>query len=490
MENQISKKIIQHFHNVCIFLTLALTFKCLEKFIRNDDVSRIGFVHFNDDEGKPYPSLTICFWNPFLNEVLKTYGSGINTTTYSQFLLGELWDERMLNIDYDAVTVSLEDYMLEIGVQYGNFTIRTWSKQYNNLNNIKDVPNIHITNRDGGSKCYTFTLPYVHNVPVISFFARINKDIFPRGTRSSYPKFNGQDITEGGFTSFFHLPGQHYRSYFDKMYSWEDRTNRSKNYDMLYTIKHIEVLKHRSKTNKPCNYDWRKDGEVVMHEIVKNVGCKPSHWKINSTFIPCSSRAQMKQFKWPSYNELENILPPCQVIEKIQVDYTEMDVLSNSGVSDTKTEETGWFRINLYFPETSFKEISQTQAYDIESFVGNAGGYLGLFLGYSLVCIPKWILHIIGRAKKHLTSYFQGKLDNLENQISSVTMDNIKRSKENKEFNTVIERNMPCQIQKINSNIKLLKSKQKELEKKIEHILMNYSDGMEIQLKQQSHTVL
>ena len=105
MENQISKKIIHYFRNLCIFLTLALTFKCLEKFIRNDDVSHIGFVHFNDDEGKPYPSFTICFWNPFLNEVLKTYGSGINTTTYSQFLLGELWDERMTSIDYDDVTV-------------------------------------------------------------------------------------------------------------------------------------------------------------------------------------------------------------------------------------------------------------------------------------------------------------------------------------------------------------------------------------------------
>ena len=274
------------------------------------------------------------------------------------------------------------------------------------------------------------------------------------------------------------------------MYSWEDRTNKSKNFDMIYTIKHIEVLKRRFKTDKPCNYDWRKDEDVVMREIMKSVGCKPPHWKLNSTLMPCSSRLQMKQFKWPSYSELENILPPCQVIEKIQVDYTEMDALTNNGVSYTKKEEIGWFRINLYFPETSYKEISQTQAYDFESFVGNAGGYLGLFLGYSLACIPKWIGHMIGRAKKHLISYFQRKLNNLENQISNMTMGNIGRSKANKEIKMVLERNMARQLQEINSNIKILNSKQNDLEKKIDYILTNCSHCTEFQIKQQNHTCL
>merc|ERR1712126_114498 len=148
--------------------------------------------------------------------------------------------------------------------------------------------------------------------------------------------------------------------------------------------------------------------------------------------------------------------------------YTEMDVLSKNGASKTGRKESSWFRINLYFPETSFQEISQTQAYDIESFVGDAGGYLGLFLGYSLACIPKWIVHMIGRAKKHLISYFQRKLNNLENQISIMTVGSIGRSKENEEIKTVLERNIARQLQKINSNIKILNSKQKDLEKKID----------------------
>ena len=143
MENQLPKKITKYFRIICALVTLTLTCWCLVKLIKNEDVSLVGFVHFNDDEEKPYPSFTICFWNPFQNEVLKTYGSGINTSTYSKFLQGKLWDKRMLNIDYDNVTVSLEDYLHEMGIQYGNFTTRTWSKENNNMRHFEDLPKFH-----------------------------------------------------------------------------------------------------------------------------------------------------------------------------------------------------------------------------------------------------------------------------------------------------------------------------------------------------------
>ena len=477
MENKIPKKVTKYFRIVCALVTLALTCWCLVKLIKNEDVSLVGFVHFNDDENKPYPSLTICFWNPFLNDVLTTYGTGINTSTYSQFLQGQLWDDRMVNIDYDKVTVSLEDYLHEMGVQYGNFTTKTWSKDYNAIRQSKGVPSFHISNRDGGSKCYSFTLPFVQNVPVISFFARINKDIFPRGIRSPWPNFNGSDINGGGFTSFFHLPGQHYRSYFDKKYSWDDRTNKSKNYDMFYTIKNIEVLKHRNKHSVPCNEAWMKDDDVVMREIMDRNGCKPPHWKTNTTHRVCSSKEAMKKFKWPSYDALKSFLPPCMVIEKLQDDYKEMDVISSSKANEEGKEQKGWFRITLYFPETSYKEISQAQAYDIESFVGNAGGYLGLFLGYSLVCIPNWIVRMIMRTKK---KYLEDGPDNLANENSNMIIDDFPGRKERVDPESLVDSNVPNEQLKYQPNQTKLELKVKNLEKKLDAIITKLSDNNEI----------
>ena len=106
----------------------------------------------------------------------------------------------------------------------------------------------------------------------------------------------------------------------------------------------------------------------------------------------------MKKFKWPTYQDLQKFPLPCNVIEKIQYDYEEID---SKGLQDNNNNNniSSWFGITLLFPEPSYKEIKQAQAYNIESFVGNAGGYIGLFLGYSLMCIPGWIRKMFRRAR-------------------------------------------------------------------------------------------
>ena len=385
------------FRLVCMFFTIALTGWCLYKYILDEDVSLVAFAKFNDDKQSLYPALTMCFWNPFYNKKLKEFGSGINTSTYSNFIQGNYWDNRMLSIDYDDVTVSLEDYMIEVGVQYGNFTTRIWTDAFIQGRKHTDMPSFYVSNRNGGSKCFTFNMPYVEKVPVVAFFMRMTADIFPNGKRSVIPNFDGSDINKGGFSVFFHLPGEHFRSYFDKKYSWAPRENTSNNYDMMFSVKNTEVLKRRNKFASPCNPDWENDDDIIMGKIMASIGCQPPHWKLNSNLPPCSKIKQMKKFNWPSYQDLQIFPPPCNVIEKIQYDYKEVDASMNE---DNSQKVTPWFGITVFFPEPSFKEIKQVQAYDIESFVGNVGGYIGLFLGYSLLCIPSWISKVLRKDKK------------------------------------------------------------------------------------------
>ena len=44
----------------------------------------------------------------------------MNLSTYTEFLDGQLWDDRMLNIDYDNVTTNFENYLLGIGMSTEN----------------------------------------------------------------------------------------------------------------------------------------------------------------------------------------------------------------------------------------------------------------------------------------------------------------------------------------------------------------------------------
>ena len=366
-------------------------------------MSLVGFVTFNQDENNIYPALTICFWNPFLNEKLKSYGSGINVTTYSRFLQGKHWDDRMMDIDYDDVTVSVEDYLTEIGFQFSNFSTRKWHQDFKIGRQHEGMPRFYVSNRNGKNKCFSFTIPYVSETPIISFFTRMNSSIFPNGKRAAYPSFDGSNLDAGGFMAFLHYPGEHFRSYFDKKYSWPERINNTKNYDMVLTVKNMEVLKHRNKADKPCNQDWKNDDDIVMQKIMHRVGCKPPHWKIHTSLKPCSTREEIAQFKWPTYATLQNFPPPCQVIEKLQYEYEEYD-------DKYSKNNASWFGISLFFPEPSYKEIKQVQAYDFESFIGNTGGYIGLFLGYALLSLPAFIATLYRTIKRRIEEW-QEKLD-------------------------------------------------------------------------------
>ena len=40
-----------------------------------------------------------------------------------------------------------------------------------------------------------------------------------------------------------------------------------------------------------------------------------------------------------------------------------------------------YFVVYIYYPDNTYKEIQMVKAFDIETLIGNGGGYLGLFLG-------------------------------------------------------------------------------------------------------------
>ena len=47
-----------------------------------------------------------------------------------------------------------------------------------------------------------------------------------------------------------------------------------------------------------------------------------------------------------------------------------------------------FFLLRIIFKLPLFKEIRQTRAYSFQTLVGNLGGYIGLFVGYTIKEIP------------------------------------------------------------------------------------------------------
>lgn len=58
------------------------------------------------------------------------------------------------------------------------------------------------------------------------------------------------------------------------------------------------------------------------------------------------------------------------------------------------------FGLAMHFVMKGYLEIRQERAYTFTTLVGNAGGYMGLFLGYAILHFPTLISNIAETIKR------------------------------------------------------------------------------------------
>ena len=55
------------------------------------------------------------------------------------------------------------------------------------------------------------------------------------------------------------------------------------------------------------------------------------------------------------------------------------------------------FEITIKYPEKTYYEITNNQAFGFESFWSSVGGFVGIFLGFSLLQLPEFIIGVMRR---------------------------------------------------------------------------------------------
>ena len=268
------------FHVICSAAAFSLTCWCVYKYIKDEDVSHVNYRRYHSDKDSIYPSLTLCFNNPFLNYKLVKYGNGVNTTTYVKFLKGLHWDERMIDIHYDNVTLNIHDYLEEVKIVLANGSV------LHRLHKIEPYVDI----RSSSLKCFSFDTPFILNVGVEYLVVVLKNSIFPHGYRPTHHNFDIDTGRGGGFEVRFNYPHQVFRSYFTAKWIWEPLGyNYTKKWiGMTFKMKNIEVLKRRTKQLLPCNSEWKHDDEKIMDEIIKRINCRPPHLGATTKHETCS----------------------------------------------------------------------------------------------------------------------------------------------------------------------------------------------------------
>ena len=270
----------------CNILAIGLTCWCFHKFQADKDVSHVNYRRFHDSIDSIYPSLTLCFNNPYLKKKLNEAGDGINITTYVNFLEGKYWDDRMLNIDYDDVTIDLDEYLdfAEITLENGSKSIFHGKKLY------------YVSQRSPLMKCYSFDVPYLPDIGIEFLAIRIKNSIFPFGFRPPQHDFDpSRGRFFGGFQVTFNYPRQIFRSGFANKWRWnllDDNGTldvmQKKWVGMNFEVKNVETLKRRPKSSQPCNDAWRNDDEEIIQKIIAAVKCKPPFWSTHSELSLCT----------------------------------------------------------------------------------------------------------------------------------------------------------------------------------------------------------
>ena len=307
---------------MCIFSAIALAIQCVSKFMKDEDVSQIKHEKFHHGGKKNiYPSVSWCIINPFLQNNFENYGDGVNATSYSTFLQGRHWDDRMLNIDYDDVTVSLNNSLNFIWLMLHNDRMYFYNHKRKASNPKRWIPHFYVSFRSAIRKCFTIDIAFLKEALVYDIGMDVKNLIFPKESRQNYYGFDGSNPDAGGgFLVYFHYPGQRFTSYHTIKYNWKPKTNESKPYLMKFSLKNLEVMRRR----KTCYEDWKNYDQMIMDRIMLDAGCRPPHWTTNHILNLCSTQEKMKIFKdQPTTTKVESFYPPCSVVQNIHYSYEE-----------------------------------------------------------------------------------------------------------------------------------------------------------------------
>ena len=359
------------FKFLCIFGTVFMISYWIYKYHMNKDLSYIEYTPIEAIKDVVYPEPSICFAVPFIrNDRLNITNHQLKH--YQKYLQGhEISDdyyELYKNITYDQVTPNLNDYFRYLNIYWKNSSIRDDSCQ--SLENCQYLKfNNHFNGFHGTVffKCYGVQIKSQYVKDVDTFFLSLTREF------ESVLK-QVTDVYVG-----FYQPNQYLRprGLFDRsVWSGSDYDSALEK----FTITSVEILQRRNKRNKRCLENWKEYDDWVLKLFLSSVGCRPPYIEQHKEFPSCNTSKEVNRAYYDGWsyakNNKDHLLEPCQ--EMPFINYKHDVKLEGSG-NGSKS-----YLLSVSYPPLA-KMISQSQAVDAHSLIGNIGGYIGLFLGALII---------------------------------------------------------------------------------------------------------
>ena len=389
------------FRLICLLFTGVLFGYCSWKYIQNESTSLVDFRAYYDSEEDIYPSITLCFIQSdmeqsiYITEKFRNDHNIENITKYTAFLEGIHWDANLTNVDYDDVTINLREYVKTIRIRADSPTatpLYYWDNdnKTNYLSNAEQSNNqllndntfpFYTSFRSARNKCFSCDLSKL-----------IIGKIEDRLLSSFEIEFKNLKMPNAWLSYHMHYPNQYIRSSSLQL-EWGKKIGIINGNDKTFWIDMVEVIRRRNTIQNPCDVNSDKNDDTILLNAIKNAGCKPPHFSIDLDYPICSnetgmSKTHIEKFDVPNLTFLKRLVPPCDQVQAIS--YTPQGV---------KCENKSSPELMFLYNSGSYREIRHVRAFDIESLVGNLGGYIGMFLGFAFWQAPEAALVLISKSK-------------------------------------------------------------------------------------------
>ena len=385
---------------VCSILATYMTTKQVISFIENDDATAIHYRRFNLSPDDKYPVFSICFTGLELYwyKARSIYNAfGLSPSQFEAMLKGKnvfRYDYNYTKMLYSKIPANVEDFR---NVDTKELSLKI-SEILTGLEFETDDPMSSIRYGIGrqGREVENIPLYVGHNTPDTICFTRTSTDFLSTlrvFDSLTFDKsiFGHEKYKDVDLQIFIHYPQQLIRSLHKPIFKSKVGPKKSK-YDssselwdklLKITIYKVTIFIKRSGSNIPCDEELENDDGKFRRQIITIIKCVPPYWTrlegINSSVSTCNTVADLRNaHEWiQNYKKaLGSYLQPC----------TQMEILGKFDREENNEWEDP--RIKFAYENTGYEEMKNTKSFDFESFVSGVGGFIGIFLGYSILQIP------------------------------------------------------------------------------------------------------
>ena len=188
-------------------------------------------------------------------------------------------------------------------------------------------------------------------------------------------------IGAGYIYIYAHYPGQAVRNLRRELFSLTLSEKNAKKL-VFVRISSINVLRRRWDAKIACDPDIENEDDRFLNDVMSRIGCIPPYWvalkRQNQEFKSCTTTRQLKEaYNLSRYENVNFILDqhhqPC----------TEMTISSSVELLQTTD-----LKLYVQYRTDQYLETRNKKDYSARNLWSSVGGYVGIFLGYSLFQIP------------------------------------------------------------------------------------------------------